>query len=160
MHLSLCVNRRQYGVDIEPGTSLLDVLRDELHLTGTKDGCVEGECGACTVLVDGRPHDACLLAAHAMEDTEVTTIEGIGSTDAMSSLQAAIVRTGGVQCGFCTPGIVVTLTALVAESPHPTEDEIRMALAGNICRCTGYVQIVDAVLQHTSDLRIAAKDAS
>jgi len=160
MDLSLCVNGRQYDVDVESGTSLLDVLRDEIHLTGTKESCVEGECGTCTVLIDGRPHDACLLAAHAMEDTEITTIEGIGTADAMSPLQAAIVGAGGVQCGFCTPGIVVTLTALVAEAPCPTEDEIRMALAGNICRCTGYVQIIDAVLQHTSDLSTCAESAS
>jgi aerobic-type carbon monoxide dehydrogenase small subunit (CoxS/CutS family) len=158
MRLSLRVNSQSYAVDVEPGTSLLDVLRDELHLTGTKEGCVEGECGACTVLVDGRPLDACLLAVHGLEDTEVTTIEGIGTTESMSSLQKAMVEAGSVQCGFCTPGIVLTLTALVAESPNPTEDEIRLALAGNICRCTGYAQVVDAVLAHTSMLRIATKD--
>ncbi|HUW77474.1 MAG TPA: (2Fe-2S)-binding protein [Candidatus Nanopelagicaceae bacterium] len=158
MRLSLRVNSQDYAADVEPGTSLLDVLRDELHLTGTKEGCVEGECGACTVLVDGRPLDACLVAAHGLEGTEVTTIEGIGTADSMSSLQKAMVEAGGVQCGFCTPGIVMTLTALIAESPNPTEHEIRVALAGNICRCTGYAQIVDAVLAHTSELQIASKD--
>jgi aerobic carbon-monoxide dehydrogenase small subunit len=132
----------------------LSVIRDRLGLTGTKEGCVEGECGACTVLVDGRPVDSCIYAAHAASGRTVTTIEGIGGAgDLVTPLQDALVRTGGVQCGFCTPGFVMTLTALLHENPAPTESETRMALAGNLCRCTGYSQIIDAVMQTVEKTR-------
>jgi carbon-monoxide dehydrogenase small subunit len=147
MLLTLTVNHRLQRLEVDPDETLLSVIRERLQLLGTKEGCVEGECGACTVLIDGRPVDSCIVAALAVDGAAVTTIEGIGTRDgALSPLQEAMVRTGGVQCGFCTPGFVMTLTALLAETPHPTEDEIRMATAGNICRCTGYGQIVDAVL--------------
>jgi carbon-monoxide dehydrogenase small subunit len=149
MELTLTVNGAAASADVEPGTSLLDLLRDGLHLTGTKEGCVEGECGACTVLVDGRPVDACLYAAHAADGRSVRTIEGVGTAAQPSPLQQAMVEAGAVQCGFCTPGFVMTLTALLECTPHPSEHEIRQALAGNICRCTGYSQIVDAVLDAT-----------
>jgi carbon-monoxide dehydrogenase small subunit len=122
------------------------VLRDQLGLVGTKEGCVEGECGACTVLVDGRPVDSCIFAAHAVGSGAVTTIEGVGAVDP-SPLQQAMVRAGAVQCGFCTPGFVMTLTALLAEDSSPDEATIRRSIAGNICRCTGYSQILDAVLE-------------
>jgi carbon-monoxide dehydrogenase small subunit len=148
MLLTLTVNDRLQRLEVEPDETLLSVIRERLQLLGTKEGCVEGECGACTVLIDGRPVDSCIMAALAVDGAAVTTIEGVGTRDGgLSQLQEAMVRAGGVQCGFCTPGFVMTLTALTAETPHPTEDEIRMATAGNICRCTGYGQIVDAVLE-------------
>lgn len=147
MLLTLTVNDRLRRLEVEPDETLLSVIRERLQLLGTKEGCVEGECGACTVLIDGRPVDSCIVAALGVDGAAVTTIEGVGARDGgLSSLQEAMVRAGGVQCGFCTPGFVMTLTALLADTSHPTEDEIRMATAGNICRCTGYGQIVDAVL--------------
>jgi carbon-monoxide dehydrogenase small subunit len=146
MLLTLTVNGRLQVLDVDPGETLLDVIRDRLLLLGTKEGCLEGECGACTVLIDGGPVDSCIVAALAVDGAEVTTIEGVGTRDGgLSPLQEAMVRAGGVQCGFCTPGFVMTLTALLNETRQPTEHEIRMATAGNICRCTGYGQIVDAV---------------
>lgn len=145
MRVSLTVNGRTSDLDVEPGATLLYVLREQLQLTGTKEGCVEGECGACTVLIDGRPVDSCLYAAHAASGREVTTIEGVGEMGEMSTLQEAMVNAGGVQCGFCTPGFIMTITALLDESPDPTPTEIKTALAGNICRCTGYRQIIKAI---------------
>lgn len=145
--VQMTVNAHREVIEVEPGTTLLTVLRDLLGLTGTKEGCLEGECGACTVLIDGQPVDSCLVMAHAVEDSVVTTIEGVTGPDGeLAPLQRAIVEHGGVQCGFCTPGVVMTLTALLNHVPTPTEPEIRHALAGNICRCTGYTQIVDAVV--------------
>jgi carbon-monoxide dehydrogenase small subunit len=148
--VTLQVNGRQLTAQAVPGATLLDVLRDDLHLTGTKEGCREGECGACTVLVDGRPLDSCLVAVHTLGGHAVTTVEGLAGPTNLSDVQRAIVDAGGVQCGFCTPGIVVTLTALTAEIPHPTADDVRRALAGNICRCTGYAQIVEAIVRITA----------
>jgi len=145
MRLLLTVNGRTSDLDVQPGATLLHVLREQLQLTGTKEGCVEGECGACTVLIDGGPVDSCLYAAHAAEGREVTTIEGVGEMGEMSTLQEAMIKAGGVQCGFCTPGFIMTITALLDESPDPTTDEIKTALAGNICRCTGYSQIINAI---------------
>ncbi|MGH8916305.1 MAG: (2Fe-2S)-binding protein [Acidimicrobiia bacterium] len=149
MELDLTINGRRHRIDAAPAATLLDVLRDDLGLTGTKEGCVEGECGACTVLIDGQPIDSCIYAAHAVTGKQVTTIEGVGDTDSATPLQMAMIRTGAVQCGFCTPGFVMTLTALLADNPRPDEGEVRRALAGNLCRCTGYAQIVDAVLEVT-----------
>lgn len=134
------------ALDVGPGATLLDVLRDEIGFTGTKEGCVEGECGACTVLLGGRPVDSCIFAAHAVGQREVTTIEGVGAIDS-TPLQQAMIKAGAVQCGFCTPGFVMTITALLDENPSPDEATIRRSLAGNICRCTGYSQIIDAVLE-------------
>ena len=146
MLLSLTVNGRLQELEVDPDETLLDVIRERLHLLGTKEGCLEGECGACTVLIDGGPIDSCIVSALAVDGAAVTTIEGVGSPEGgLSRLQEAMLRAGGVQCGFCTPGFVMTLTALLTETPQPTEYEIRMATAGNICRCTGYGQIVDAV---------------
>jgi carbon-monoxide dehydrogenase small subunit len=146
MHLTLNVNGHMRILDANPAATLLDVLRDGLGLIGTKEGCVEGECGACTVLVDGRPVDSCIFSAHAVGTRELTTIEGVGAVDA-TPLQQAMIKAGAIQCGFCTPGFVMTLTALLDENPSPDEATIRRSLVGNICRCTGYSQIVDAVLE-------------
>ena len=150
MDLDLTVNGRRITVAVEPAETLLYVLRERLHLTGPKEGCDEGECGACAVLVNGRPIDSCIFPAMAVAGTEVVTVEGLASSDgSLSPLQQAFVDNFAVQCGFCTPGLLVTLTALLAENPEPTEDEIRTALVGNLCRCTGYAAIVDAVMATT-----------
>ncbi|MEI6096198.1 MAG: (2Fe-2S)-binding protein, partial [Gammaproteobacteria bacterium] len=122
-------------------------LRENLGLTGTKEGCAEGECGACTVLRDGEPIDSCIIAAHACAGTEITTIEGIAeSAEKLSAIQKSLIDSGGIQCGFCTPGFIMVLTALLRENKSPSEDDVRLSLAGNICRCTGYEQIVDAAM--------------
>lgn len=146
MELHLTVNGDPHTLDASPAETLLGVLRDRLGLTGTKEGCSEGECGACTVLVDGAAVDSCLMLAHAVNGSEIVTVEGLRDGDgALSSLQAAFVKAGGVQCGFCTPGFLMTLTAFLEENPAPSEDDIRTAIAGNICRCTGHSQIVESV---------------
>lgn len=139
------VNGKPRRVDIEPSSVLSDVLRLELGLTGTKEGCGEGICGACTVLIDGMPVRACLVLAMQVNKRSVTTIEGVGSQDKLHPLQDAFLRYGAVQCGFCTPGLIVTAKALLASNPDPSEAEIRDAIRGNLCRCTGYVNVVKAI---------------
>ncbi len=146
MRLTLTVNGAEALIEVAPHSTLLNVLRDELVLTGTKEGCDEGECGACTVLVDGEAVDACLLVALSVDGAEIETVEGLTSEEGtLSALQEAFITAGGVQCGFCTPGLLMTLTALLRENPSPSNDEIREAISGNICRCTGYAQIIEAV---------------
>jgi carbon-monoxide dehydrogenase small subunit len=141
-------------VEIDPGARLIDVLRGPLGLTGTKEGCGNGECGACTVIVDGRAVNSCLLSALEVDGTEVTTVEGlVAAGGKLSPVQQAFVDEGGIQCGFCTPGMVMSVTALLRKNPAPTDPEIRDALVGNLCRCTGYVQIVDAVHAAAAVLR-------
>ncbi len=150
MELTLVVNGRTRIVTAAPDETLLHVLRETLHLTGTKQGCDEGECGACTVLVDGRPVDSCIFPAHAAAGSEVLTVEGLAGPDGrLSRIQQGFVDNFAVQCGFCTPGFLMTLTALLAEHPEPDPDQIRAALSGNLCRCTGYTAIVDAVMAAT-----------
>lgn len=139
------INGTEHALDVAGAETLLDTLREDLALLGTKEGCLEGECGACTVLLDGKPVDSCILATAACHGRQVTTVEGIGRSTALSALQRAFVASGSIQCGFCTPGFVATLTALLAHDPHPTRAEIVEAISGNICRCTGYSQIVEAV---------------
>jgi len=139
---------RETTVEVEPWAMLVDVLRDELHLTGTKVGCSDGECGACTVLVDGRPVDSCLYPALKAQGRRVLTVEGLTASageQGLHPLQRAFIDQGAVQCGYCTPGFLLTAKALLDSNPHPSEGEIRQALAGNLCRCTGYVKIVQAV---------------
>ena len=146
MILTIIVNGTRRELDVDPHATVLDVLRDELGLTGTKEGCTEGECGACTVLVDGAAVDACLLIALSVDGSEIETVEGIGGGGGeLSPLQRELVDLGGVQCGFCTPGLVMTLTAFLRENRSPTREQIEEAIAGNICRCTGYTQIIEAV---------------
>jgi len=141
------VNKTDFALEIGADVTLLDFLRENLGLTGTKEGCAEGECGACTVLRDGEPIDSCIIAAHACAGTEITTIEGIAeSVEKLSAIQKSLIDSGGIQCGFCTPGFIMVLTALLRENKSPSEDDIRLSLAGNICRCTGYEQIVDAAM--------------
>ena len=129
-----------------PMARLLDVLRTELHLTGTKEGCGEGECGACAVTLDGELVNSCLVPLLHARDATITTIEGVAPGDRLDRVQEAFVLHGGAQCGICTPGMVLAAVALLARNPEPTMDEVRTALAGNLCRCTGYVRIVEAVL--------------
>ncbi|ETX01472.1 MAG: hypothetical protein ETSY1_07260 [Candidatus Entotheonella factor] len=143
--VTLNVNGNSYDVAIEPRQSLLQVLREELHLTGTKEGCSEGECGACTVLLDGRPVDSCLIFGLEAEGCDITTIEGLGSDEALHPVQRAFIEHGGAQCGFCTPGMILAAKALLEQTPNPSEEDIRWGLSGNLCRCTGYVKIVEAV---------------
>lgn len=143
--IHLRVNGGDYVVEATAGAYLLDVLREELGLQGTKEACAEGECGACTVLVDGEPVDSCIYFAGQAEGREITTVEGIGDAGGLR-VQRAFADAGAVQCGFCTPGFVVAATALLERSPHPDAAEVREALAGNLCRCTGYDNIVAAVL--------------
>lgn len=143
--VSLTVNGRAHTVTTPAHKTLLYLLRDDLHLYGTKDGCREGECGACTVLLDGRPVNACLVLAGQADGREVVTIEGLAADSRLHPLQRAFVEAGAVQCGFCTPGLILSAVALLAQQPHPSEAQIRQALTGNLCRCTGYSQIIEAV---------------
>ena len=147
LSLSFTVNGRKRSVRVPPMKRLLDVLREDCGLTGTKEGCGEGECGACTVLVDGAPVNSCLVPVAQAAGTRIVTVEGLAKGPALSLLQRAFVERGGTQCGICTPGILVTSHALLARTKGrvPSEDEVRVALAGNLCRCTGYQKIVDAV---------------
>lgn len=144
--MRLRVNGKDRRVTVTPTAFLVDVLRNDLALTGTKYACGMGECGACTVLIDGEAVYSCLIFASQVDGAEITTIEGLSSGGELDPVPAAFADTGGVQCGFCTPGMVLSAKALLAENPDPTEDDIRVALSGNLCRCTGYTRIVDAVM--------------
>ncbi len=143
--LELTVNDEALELEIEPHKTLLEVLREELGYTGTKEGCGLGACGACTVLVDGAPTLACLTLALEMRGKRVTTIEGLVKNGQPDPLQTAFVNHGAIQCGFCTPGQIMSAKALLTKNPHPSNPEIREALAGNLCRCTGYTKIIEAV---------------
>jgi carbon-monoxide dehydrogenase small subunit len=143
---TLTVNGVAYPVELHPHTSLLVAVREAVGLTGSKEGCDDSECGACMMLLDDRPVNACSYLALQAEGREITTVEGLADGDEPSPLQRAFLEHGGVQCGFCTPGMLVSATALLRTNPSPTEDEVRIALSGNLCRCTGYDGIVKAVL--------------
>jgi carbon-monoxide dehydrogenase small subunit len=142
----LTVNGTTHTVETWPMMRLLDVLREDLALTGTKEGCGEGECGACSVILDGRLVNSCLVPALQADGARITTIEGV-ATPELHALQQAFVECGGAQCGICTPGMIVASYSLLQQNPHPTEEEIRNGLAGNLCRCTGYMRIFEAVRQ-------------
>lgn len=141
------INRRRVRVDVHPMARLLDVIRGPLGLTGTKEGCGEGECGACAVLVNGELVNSCLFPAIHAHGASITTIEGVASADALHPVQEAFLECGGAQCGICTPGMVLAAVDLLSRNPRPTEDDIRAALAGNLCRCTGYMRIFASVLE-------------
>ncbi len=143
--IRLVVNGRAQQVDAPPLARLLDALRLTLGLTGTKEGCGEGECGACTVLLDGVPVNSCLVAIGQCEGREIVTVEGLAIGEELSELQKCFVDSGGAQCGICTPGMLISADALLRDNEAPTEDEVRDAIAGNLCRCTGYQRIVDAI---------------
>ena len=152
MELSFTLNGKRVEVAAAPGTLLVDLLRDNFNLTGTKVGCREGECGACTVLVDGEAYNSCLMPAHKVQGREVTTIEGLQQADgSLDPIQEAFMEAGAAQCGFCTPGMIMNAKALLSKNPNPDEEEIRMALSGVLCRCTGYRKIVEAVKNVASD---------
>jgi aerobic-type carbon monoxide dehydrogenase small subunit (CoxS/CutS family) len=143
---TLLVNGTSYPVELDPGTNLLAAVRDVIGLTGSKEGCDDSECGACMMLLDGAPVNSCSYFALQAEGRAITTVEGLADGEALAPLQAAFLEQGGVQCGFCTPGMLISATALLAANPAPTEDEVRIGLSGNLCRCTGYDGIVKAVL--------------
>jgi carbon-monoxide dehydrogenase small subunit len=145
--IHLDVNGYRYEEEVDPRLTLLELLREDLELTGTKEGCGMGECGACTVLLDGRPVKSCILLAVQANGRKVTTIEGVEHPDGtLHPIQQAFIDYGAIQCGFCTPGMVLTAKALLEENPTPTEREVRRAISGNLCRCTGYQKIVEAIL--------------
>jgi len=150
---TLTVNGTAYPVELDPHVSLLKAVREELGLTGSKEGCDDSECGACMMLLDGQPVNACSFLALQAEGRVVTTVEGLAGEDEVGPLQRAFLQQGGVQCGFCTPGMLVSATALLQANPGPTEDEVRIALSGNLCRCTGYDGIVKAVLSVAESAR-------
>jgi carbon-monoxide dehydrogenase small subunit len=154
--IKMTVNGAPAEVNAPPMSRLLDVLRGPLGLTGTKEGCGEGECGACSVLLDGLPVNSCLVAAGQCEGRTVTTVEGLGLKDELSPLQRCFVEDGGAQCGICTPGMLVAAESLLRSNKNPTEADVRDAIAGNLCRCTGYQRIIDAILHAAVRLRAEA----
>ena len=151
------INGKEYEIPIEPRMTLLHVLREELDLTGTKYGCGVGECGACTVLIDGKPMLSCCTLAMTVRGKNITTIEGLAQNGNLHPLQQAFIDRGAVQCGYCTAGMIMTAKALLAENPNPTRDDVKEYLASNICRCTGYVKIIDAVLTAAETMRKGGK---
>jgi carbon-monoxide dehydrogenase small subunit len=151
--ISLKVNGIQYNLNVESHRTLVEVLRETLGLTGTKKSCNEGECGACTVLIDDKPAASCLVLALEAQGKEITTIEGLAEGTKLHPLQEAFVKHMAIQCGFCTPGMVMVAKAFLDENPRPTSAEVRKAISGNLCRCTGYQQIVDAVMAASAALR-------
>lgn len=145
MRIELIVNGEPRSLEVFPGAFLLDVLRDSLELTGSKECCIEGECGACTVILDGKSMNSCLILAAEADGSEITTVEGLAG-DGLSPLQTAFLDNAAAQCGFCIPGQLMAAQALLDRNPSPTREQVRAALAGNLCRCAGYEQITDAVL--------------
>jgi len=144
--IQLKVNGQINDVEVQPWWTLLEVLRERLYLTGTKKGCDRGDCGSCTVLIDGTAKLSCLMLAVEAQGKDILTIEGLAKGDELHPLQQAFIETGAVQCGFCTPGMILAAKALLDRNPKPTEEEVKEGLSGNLCRCTGYVKIFDAVL--------------
>ena len=142
---TLIVNGRPYPLELDPHTSLLSAVRELVGLTGAKEGCDDSECGACMMLLDGRPVNACSYLASQADGRDITTVEGLAGAHGLAPLQRAFLEEGGVQCGFCTPGMLISATALLRDNPEPSEEDVRIALAGNLCRCTGYDGIVRAV---------------
>jgi carbon-monoxide dehydrogenase small subunit len=153
--INLTVNGTGYPVTVDQGRNLLSVIRTEIGLTGTKEGCDDCECGACMVLLDGQPVNSCSYLAVQAQGRAITTVEGLADGDALSVLQQNLLDTGGVQCGFCTPGMLLSATALLERNESPSEEEVRIGLSGNLCRCTGYTKIVAAVQRTAVELRNA-----
>ncbi|MBE3127482.1 MAG: (2Fe-2S)-binding protein [Candidatus Atribacteria bacterium] len=145
LNIELTVNGKKRKVETTTSTRLLDLIRDDLHLTGTKEGCGKGECGACTVIMNGELAASCLVLALQADGADITTIEGIGNDKCLDPVQKAFIETGAVQCGFCTPGMILAAKKLLEENPHPDEEEIKRGISGNLCRCTGYQKIIDAI---------------
>ena len=145
LKIELTINGKKKEVETTTSTRLLDLIRDDLHLTGTKEGCGKGECGACTVIMNGELAVSCLVLALQADGADITTIEGIGNDKCLDPIQEAFIETGAVQCGFCTPGMILAAKKLLEENPHPDEEEIKRGISGNLCRCTGYQKIIDAI---------------
>ena len=145
INLKFKVNGKEVAIKVKDSKRLLDILRDELGLTGTKEGCGIGECGACTVIMNGDAVCSCLILSGQLQNAEIETIENLERNNILSNLQEAFLEYGAIQCGFCTPGMLMSAKALLDKNPHPTEEEIKTALEGNLCRCTGYIPIIDAV---------------
>lgn len=144
--IRLNVNRKVHRLQVPPNKTLLEVLREDLSLSGTKEGCEDGTCGTCTVLLDGKPVRSCLILATEAQGRDVLTIEGLSDGEKLHPIQEAFIKHGGVQCGFCTPGMILAAKALLDNNPEPTETEVRKAISGNLCRCTGYVKIVKSIM--------------
>ena len=149
----LTVNGTLYELSVKPWETLIDVLRDHLGLTGTKEGCGLGECGACTVIMDGKAVNSCMVLAAEVEGKQITTIEGLANGDKLHPIQVAFIEHGGLQCGFCTPGMIMSAKVLLDENPNPTEEEIRRGIAGNLCRCTGYSKIIESIASAAPNMR-------
>jgi aerobic carbon-monoxide dehydrogenase small subunit len=143
--INLTVNNKPYQVTVTPSQTLLEVIREDLGLTGTKEGCGAGECGACTVIMDGKTVNSCLVLAVEAAGKTITTIEGLAEGDKLHPIQQAFMDNGGLQCGFCTPGMILSAKVLLEENPHPTDEDIRRGIAGNFCRCTGYAKIFASI---------------
>ncbi|MBC7342476.1 MAG: (2Fe-2S)-binding protein [Clostridia bacterium] len=158
--ITLTVNGDSYALSVPVNRTLLQVIREDLGLTGTKEGCGEGDCGACTVLLDGKPVNSCLVLAVEADGREITTVEGLAKDGKLHPLQQAFIDEGAVQCGFCTPGMLLAAKGLLDENPSPTEAEIRQGIAGNLCRCTGYVRIIKAIQKAAMVMREEKEAAS
>jgi carbon-monoxide dehydrogenase small subunit len=146
------INDEKFALDVEPNKTLLEVLRKRLNLTGTKEGCGAGECGSCTVIIDRKPVNACMILAVELEGKEITTVEGLAKNGVLDSLQEAFINNAALQCGFCTPGMLMSAKALLMRNPDPKEEDIKEAIGGNLCRCTGYKSIIDAVKEAASKI--------
>jgi carbon-monoxide dehydrogenase small subunit len=144
--ITLKVNGNDYKMTVDTRMTLIEAIRDEIGLTGTKEGCSVGECGTCTVLMDGKPIYSCIMLAVEAEGKEILTIEGLADSDDLHPIQKSFIDHGAVQCGFCTPGMILTAKALLDENPNPTEEDVRKAISGNLCRCTGYSKIIEAIM--------------
>jgi len=151
--IKLEINGETYVLNVKPNTLLLDLIREEIGLTGTKRGCDTGECGACTVILEGEAVNSCLVLAVEADGKKITTIEGLAKEGNLHPLQEAFIKEGAIQCGFCTPGMILSAKALLDKNPNPTELEIKKAIAGNLCRCTGYTKIIKAILSASKKMR-------
>ncbi|HVN54160.1 MAG TPA: (2Fe-2S)-binding protein [Anaerolineaceae bacterium] len=158
--ITLTVNGTAEQVDVPSNMTMLTMLREKLGLTGTKNGCTAGECGACTVLWNGEPVNSCMVLAVECDGTRITTVEGLSSADLLDPIQEAMIEEGGVQCGFCTPGMLISIKALLERNPNPSDYEIRDALVGNLCRCTGYLSIISAVKKAAYKINSQAEPAA
>ncbi|MCO1603399.1 (2Fe-2S)-binding protein [Desulfosporosinus nitroreducens] len=159
--ITINVNGDDYTRVVKANTLLVNVLRDELDLTGTKKGCELGDCGSCTILLENKPVDSCMILAIEADGKEITTIEGIAESSELDKVQEAFINNGAIQCGYCTPGMIISAKALLTRNPHPNEKEVREAIAGNLCRCTGFVNIVKAVLkvsEETNDKEVISNE--
>lgn len=149
--IQLIVNGELHQILVEPHQTLLDVIRDEISLTGTKKGCGSGDCGACTVLLNGKPVNSCLVLAVEADGSSIVTIEGLRRGQELHPIQEAFIKYGAIQCGFCSPGMIIAAKALLDTNPHPTEEEIKLGISGNLCRCTGYIKIIEAIRNVAED---------